>query len=204
MLTVAAVLYLVEAQEVLDGGRRVEDVTFSRHHQHEAVQRLQAERKHGCFLSQSPLSCSSEAKPNLQQQVSLREADSVDGGGHRGEGGGERRRRGAMDVPSKQPLPLAAPAGAVRAGFHDGCRGKIQTSLMLNSAQVMEQREELLSVCMFLSGRSSLILPASLPLPPLITQTERLNNSGENNGLKYPQRGSRRAGRRKAAQMDDG
>lgn len=30
----------MEAEEVLDGGGCVEDITFSRHHQHEAVQRL--------------------------------------------------------------------------------------------------------------------------------------------------------------------
>lgn len=37
--------YLVEAKEVLDGGGCVEDVTFSRHHQHEAIQRLKAKEK---------------------------------------------------------------------------------------------------------------------------------------------------------------
>lgn len=35
-------LYLMEAEEVLDGGGRVEDITFSCHHQHEAVQCLQS------------------------------------------------------------------------------------------------------------------------------------------------------------------
>lgn len=35
----------MEAEEVLDGGGCVEDVTFSRHHQHEAVQRLQTIEK---------------------------------------------------------------------------------------------------------------------------------------------------------------
>lgn len=37
--------YLVEAEEVLDGRGCVEDVSFSRHHQHEAVQRLKTKDK---------------------------------------------------------------------------------------------------------------------------------------------------------------
>lgn len=37
--------HLVEAKEVLDGGGRVEDVAFSRHHQHKAVQRLETKEK---------------------------------------------------------------------------------------------------------------------------------------------------------------
>lgn len=37
--------HLVEAKEVLDGGGRVEDVAFSRHHQHKAVQRLKTKEK---------------------------------------------------------------------------------------------------------------------------------------------------------------
>lgn len=47
----------MEAQEVLDGGRCVEDITFSRHHQHEAVQRLKQTNKklylelHAFFLT---------------------------------------------------------------------------------------------------------------------------------------------------------
>lgn len=36
--------HLVEAKEVLDGGGGVEDVAFSRHHQHEAVQRLKTKK----------------------------------------------------------------------------------------------------------------------------------------------------------------
>lgn len=38
-------IYLVEAKEVLDGGGRVEDVAFSRHHQHKAVQRLKTKER---------------------------------------------------------------------------------------------------------------------------------------------------------------
>lgn len=37
--------HLVEAKEVLDGGGSVEDVTFSCHHQHEAMQRLKTKGK---------------------------------------------------------------------------------------------------------------------------------------------------------------
>lgn len=40
IITVNHVLNLMEAEEVLDGGRCVEDITFSRHRQHEAVQSL--------------------------------------------------------------------------------------------------------------------------------------------------------------------
>ena len=42
--------YLVEAEEVLDGRGHVEDVTFSRHHQHEAAQRLRTTTQHPVSL----------------------------------------------------------------------------------------------------------------------------------------------------------
>lgn len=41
-------LYLMEAEEVLDGRGCVEDVAFCRHHQHEAVESLHA--KGGNFI----------------------------------------------------------------------------------------------------------------------------------------------------------
>lgn len=37
--------YLVEAKKILDCGGRVEDVAFSRHHQHKAIQRLTTKAK---------------------------------------------------------------------------------------------------------------------------------------------------------------
>lgn len=43
--------YLVEAKEVLDGGGGVEDVAFSRHHQHEAIQRLKTKKKNSVTLN---------------------------------------------------------------------------------------------------------------------------------------------------------
>lgn len=42
--------YLVEAKEVRDGGGCVEDVAFSRHHQHKAVQRLETKINKRLFL----------------------------------------------------------------------------------------------------------------------------------------------------------
>lgn len=45
VLIIIFLLYLMEAEEVLNGGGRVEDVAFSCHHQHEAAQCLQIENK---------------------------------------------------------------------------------------------------------------------------------------------------------------
>lgn len=45
VLVIMFLLYLMEAEEVLNGGGRVEDVAFSCHHQHEAAQRLEIENK---------------------------------------------------------------------------------------------------------------------------------------------------------------
>ncbi len=79
----------MEAEEVLDGGGRVEDVTFSRHHQHKAVESLKTKDEtllrfasiiSSCALQQTRLTF------YLKQEVSLREADTVDGG-HLGGGG---------------------------------------------------------------------------------------------------------------------
>lgn len=106
--------YLVEAQEVPDGGGGVEDVAFSRHHQHEAAQRLEREE-----ASLRAPCCASSHPPGLrsylEQQVALVELHSVDGG-HLGEGGGGRR-----DVSPKHEAPLA---GAVLAFLHGGWREK--------------------------------------------------------------------------------
>lgn len=38
-------IYLVEAKEVLDGWGCIEDVAFSRHHQHKTIQGLNIEGK---------------------------------------------------------------------------------------------------------------------------------------------------------------
>lgn len=50
VLIIMFLLYLMEAEEVLNGGGRVEDVAFSCHHQHEAAQRLEIENKLSSFV----------------------------------------------------------------------------------------------------------------------------------------------------------
>ena len=64
-----------------------------------------------------------EIRPHLEQQVSLGEADPVDGGDLRGGrrrdgGGGGRSER----VAAEHQAPLAAPVGAVLAFLYGGWR----------------------------------------------------------------------------------
>lgn len=58
-------------------------------------------------------------KADLQQQLSLREADSIHGGGGGGGGGGRRQRCGHAP---KHDAALAVPAGAILAVLQGGCR----------------------------------------------------------------------------------
>lgn len=115
--------YLVEAEEVLDGGGRVEHITLGCHHQHEAVEGLNMEERR-LHSGSRPSTMSEKPKVHLKQQVSLREADSIDGGrlgGARGAGGIGGRRQRCREAP-KHDAALTVPARAVLAILNGGCR----------------------------------------------------------------------------------
>lgn len=121
----------MEAEEVLDGRGCVEHITLGCHHQHEAVEGLNMEdgRLHS---GSTPSMMSEKPKVHLKQQVSLREADSIDGGrlgGARGAGGIGGRRQRCRDVP-KQDAVLTVPAGAILAILNGSCRrGNTRTQM---------------------------------------------------------------------------
>lgn len=136
--------YLVEAEEVLDGRGCVENVALGCHHQHEAVEGLEGREEGDAEVH---VQRSEKLKAYLKQQVSLREADSIDGGrlegaggagGGGGSGGGRQRRR---DGP-KHDAALAVPAGAVLAVLHGGCRREHRTRQMASGENAEEQLKQ--------------------------------------------------------------
>lgn len=125
--------HLVEAQEVLDGGGGVEDVSLGRHNQHKAVQGLQTKNKKNNSFTSCSFTVFMMLPPGfkvfyLEQQVALREVDPIDGGhlggeaGARADGGGSRWSQRVGDVSPEHQAPLAGPAGAILVFLHGSCR----------------------------------------------------------------------------------